>query len=221
MALAYVAERAVVAASTLVFSPASNCTAGNLLILIFANTGNFVVSGVSDNAGGNTWTVDQTRANGSLAAVSICSVVLTTAILTSNTITVTLSGAGTARGGLLEEFSGSATTPFDVGANNTGASSTSMTTGTTASTAQADELLIEGFCVQASGRTFTKDAAFADFTTHQSDRMGGAYEIVAAAGTQSGSGAFSGVATNWAGAIATYKAAAAAGGFAHSQAIVA
>lgn len=206
--IAYVAERAVIPASTLVFSPATDCVAGHTLVLILGNTGNFVVQSINDSAGAAAWLIDDTRANASNAAVSICSGYLNTILHTTDTITVTLSGAGTARGGLLEEFSGLKNSSWvDWNANNVGADSTAMTTSSTPAATQNAILCIEGFCVQASGRTFDKDPSYSDFQTHQSDRMGGAYKIISTGGVQSAVADFSGAGTNWAGALQMYKGA--------------
>jgi hypothetical protein len=210
--IAYVQEVAVLPTSGVngtAFSPAHNTTQGNHLILLASNTGgSIVVSSVTDTKG-NTWQIDSTQANTSVASTSIASVYLTTALTTSDTITVTLSGTGTFRGGLLEEYSGLTTTSWkDVNAGNTGADSTSMTTGTTAATGQANELTIEAFCLQATATSFTKDTNYSNFTTQIDGRMGGAYRILTSIGTQNATGAFGNTGTNWAGAIATYKAAA-------------
>src|ERR1035437_2627287 len=185
--ITYVQEVAVLptsGASPITFSPASNTTKGNHLILLASDTGSgIVVSSVTDTKG-NTWQVDSTQANTSVASISIASVYLTTALTTSDTITVTLSGAGTFRGGLLEEYSGIATTSWnDVNASNTGADSTSMTTGATAATGQANELTIEAFCLQATATSFTRDTNYSHFTTQIDGRMGGAYRILTSIGT--------------------------------------
>lgn len=207
MAIAFVAERAVIGGSTSAFSPASNCTAGNFLVLVFGNTGTGVVTAVSDNGPGLAWQIDQTRANSSFASISVISAYVSSALTTAHTITVT--HTGTARGALLEEFSGVASSSWkDKSGSNAGTTSSSMTTGSSGTQDAADDLAIEAFCVRASGRTFAQDAAYTDWTTPQTDRVGGAYKIKSGdTSAENASGAFSGADTDWSGVIVTYKAA--------------
>lgn len=209
MAFAYVAERGIAGSLVAAINPTATIAVGRFAILLCAWTGGTTISSVTDNVGGNTWLVDRQRANGSFASFGIVSCRVTNAILTSNTITINGADmAGSGHGIMLEEFSGvlASGTYTDVSADNVGADSTTATTGTTGVTAQADELAIECSVPQATGYTFTKDAAYTYFTTHESNRTGGAYKILSATGTQSATCAWVGAGVNWVGGIVTYKA---------------
>ena len=109
------------------------------------------------------------------------------------------------------EYSGTATaTPLDKTATNTG-SGTTLTTGTTATTAQADELLIAGFTITGAPTFSSWTNSFSEQSDHSisSVAMGTADRIVSATSTYS-SGATSSASGTWAGNITTFKAAAAA-----------
>lgn len=217
MAIAYIGERAagVLASitSTQVITPTANTVAGHTLFLVFSmNNSTRTVTGVTDTAGGNTWAVD-VSASANTRTVSICSVFLNTAILTSHTITATLSGMSTSGNTWwLEEFSGVLSASFlDKTATAAWASGTAADSGTTATTTQADEVAITGFCWGAAGATFTDSSGYSAFTTgvQTSSSMSGMskYLIVSATGAQREQATVDSASGE--GAIATYKAAAA------------
>mgnify|MGYP000432118435 CR=1 FL=1 len=142
----------------------------------------------------------------------------------SGTHTVTPQ-ANTVHNSTLAEWAGIATsTPFDVGANaKTNASTfTSQVTGTTATTAQADELVLIalslGAAVGVSNVGFTNPVSgFTSLHVNPNDSTSiatfHAYKVVAATGTQAATFNWTdGEANQYAGAnIATFKAAAAGG----------
>lgn len=173
--------------------PATNCTAGNLLVLLAAGRVTGTVSSVTDTKG-NTWTVDKTASSGTSVCLGVCSTLQDAgALTTTDTITVTFSGSSTCAAWLLEEFFGFSTGAAADQTATDGASTnvTSGDTGTTSATSQAVELAIAGICLSGAAGTVTK-GSYLSFTTAQknSDNSGtgravaGGYKILAATGTQ-------------------------------------
>lgn len=229
-AIVYVGERGTLninngSGTTQAVTVASNATAGNTIILVFA-TRDTSVAGVSvADSRSNTWTIDVGPLNTFNNFVMIASTRQNTATLqTNDTVTVTFGTApNLARLGVIEEFSGLQTSAGYVDQTaNASASSTTQTTGTTAATAQADELAVSAFNISAdpSGVTATHDSSYTDFTTWtqqaltgdgQDKRLATQYKILSATGTQSSTITLD--ATHGAqGMIVTYKMAAASCG---------
>ena len=114
------------------------------------------ISSVVDSRG-NTWTTtpDDSVVAGTTLAVAIIRARATTALQVGDTITITISAARSKWAIQLDEFDDiDASSPKDVTAHNAPGSSTSMVSGTTATTAQASELLYAAFGL-GTGRTIT------------------------------------------------------------------
>lgn len=136
MAIAFVGQRgahvgALAATNTDVLSLASNATAGNMIVCIFAaiTSGDRVLS-VSDSAG-NTWATDSTFHNGNAMIISSTMQDVAT-LTTSHTVTVTSTGGNFASDRLmwLEEFSGISTgTRVDQQVSSSNAGGTVTNTG--------------------------------------------------------------------------------------------
>lgn len=184
-------------------------TAGNVLIVTlgtYLNPANGLSSSVS--GGGATWTRRGSRVSGRLA----------TEIWeglggTGGSITVTASASTRDWAAVLTEWSGVDATPFDVTASGNG-TSTSPSSGSTATTAQADELLIGAVSHQGSTISCVPGGSFTqlnDVLTGASTAVcGAAYRIVSATGAYSSDWTL-GSSQIWTCAIATFKAAASGG----------
>lgn len=120
---------------------------GDTLILALKTSASFAVSSVADSKG-NTWTVDKTTTASSSARLSICSTRLTTAMVTGDTITATLSGTSTATAGAVYQYNGLAlTSAVDAAVGFQGNTSTSGATGACVTT-HANDLI---FTAAATG----------------------------------------------------------------------
>lgn len=194
-------------------------TAGNLLIAIFAGT---QAGAITPHAGFVSAVSKDSAAAGTFARIAIYYYENAPAI--SGAISFTMTGASVTAL-LLAEYSGCATSSvLDKTASASGSASTSPVTGTTATTAQDDELLIGGLA-NPGGATFATPTN--SFSLIQQDRaLSKSFNvsavhlerIVAATGTYS-SGATQSSA-DYAGVIATFKGSAAAAGFPRSQAVI-
>ncbi len=206
MAISYIAERyttnSASSTNTYSFSPASNSTAGNTLILAMANATSILVTSVTDTAG-NTWVVDKTFAPATTNYISIASCQMATAVTTSTTITVNYTGTAVWRNMMIEVSGLAASSRFDTFATSNTANA-SQSCGPTATLAVANEF---AFCAsyQPSGRTaFVASGAWTKTATGTTSWCS-TYQIVAATtaltATASWSGAFAN--TNL---LVTYKA---------------
>src|SRR5581483_6097582 len=97
MALAYVAQRVSgtsAQTTSVTFSPATNCTPGALLVLLFAGRATATPSVTVTDTKGNTWTVDAgpIREPGNGWCFIASTVQDVGALLTTDTITVTITG---------------------------------------------------------------------------------------------------------------------------------
>jgi hypothetical protein len=172
----------------------------------FSNLGSF-----SDNLG-NAWVVDKAQFNAaSEDHVSIGSCKNIT-VGGSCTITYASNGAAETMGIMADEYSGfSGGASLDKSAGNTG-TGTAVDTGTTAATTVADELLMAGVKDAFNGAPYTWGSSFTKLaeTDEAGGRSSSADRIVSAAGTYNATATQSNAAA-YAAAIATYKAAGAAG----------
>lgn len=136
----------------------------------------------------------------------------------SATVGITI-GSASSVVGVAYEYSGMTGTPFDKAANDGGFDS-SAESGTTATTAQADELLIACVGTTAPGSTAASVTAWSNSFGEEYNaiatgsgsnvRHASASRIVAATGAYSTTGTLSGTQT-WEAGIATFKIAAAGG----------
>ncbi len=201
------------------FSPATNCVAGNTLVMVIAvvDATALTVASVTDSVG-NTWTVDVERTSGAGRNIHICSTKQNIGpVLTSTTVTVTMSAAiaSATTQMWLEEFTGQYSP--DVVASQTGGTGTSVVFGTTAATASTDEFAVIACTVSKSGAsatwTWTKDANYTNFTTappipNASGTLNNAahYRLLSATGTQTATDTVNNTTNGQAAVIATYKA---------------
>ncbi|TYK45144.1 hypothetical protein [Actinomadura decatromicini] len=169
------------------------------------------IASVTDSRG-NSWstTPDMSVAAGTTVAVGGLRARVTTALLTGDTITVTISGAARGRwAAQADAHSEVNTTPLDKTASNAPGSSASLSTGVTAATTQANELVVAVFAF-GSGRTVTVPSGWAagpkvETTAGSGDRaLLVAHRYVSATGTQEGTLGLSSAST-YAAAVATYK----------------
>lgn len=188
----------------------SAVTAGNLLICGISTAGN--VTQVSDDVNGN-WTkaIDEDDNGGNLLFAEIWYFPNTA----GGTPTVSFTGGfDNFEHMAIAEYSDMATsTPLDKTASAIDTvDQTDYSSGTTATTAQADELLI-GVCGNDSTRTSVPDAGWTERYEGSANSRVLSFcdRIVSATGAYEMSGDWSG-GCNWAICIATFKAAAGGGG---------
>lgn len=212
MAITFVRSAAGTAAagSTItVTAPAAGFTTGDFLVLACSCADNtFNVSSITDSASNSYSIHSATRITLGGTAQLICSGYLTTGLTSGQTITVTLAAAV---GGAVEacEFSSVASSSaFDKATAASIAFDTAFTTGNTATTTQADELLFGINFANSNARTFVPTGSFTEITdaAYFSWRMQTQYRVVSATGAYA-STATADSATAGLASIATYKAA--------------
>jgi hypothetical protein len=193
MPASWTAERkagtGTVSGTSFSFSPTATVTAGSTGLLFVFGESSTGATAASDSKS-NVWTLDQSYAGG-VVRPAVFSAPITSAILTSDTITVSLANL-VAYAYWLEEFAGNYAT-VDVVVQSNGANVTSLPTGTTAATANADEIAACVYSTAATSATITKNASYTAFTTG-STAVGTAgnampvHRILAATGTQNADG---------------------------------
>jgi hypothetical protein len=188
---------------------------GNTVIVTFAMDPATGTVSCADTKG-NTYTKDADVQNGTSGSGTgvrtvVFSAPITTALVSGNTITVTFPSV-TAKAVSANEFSGLVSAALDKTATATGAT-TSMSSGNSASTAQANELLIGAFGVEDKAAIFTAGSSFTALSAGTSNGSGGAatniqlfpeYRVVSASAVYAATGTL-GTGMNWAAALATYK----------------
>jgi hypothetical protein len=130
-----------VSGNTVTLVPVQNCIAGNLVV-IAVNSGNIVVSSVTDTKS-NTWTIDKAQGASSVTTV-ISTLQNGGALLTTDTITVNFSTSGANKVCCAMEFSGirSGTRVDVTPAAATGTTATAVSSGATATNTFADDVVI-------------------------------------------------------------------------------
>lgn len=165
---------------------------------------------------GNTWslpgsgsTQEPEQFNGTTSQVHIFSCLVTKTLLSGDTVTITLAASATVTrwDAQLDDFFNIAA--MDVKQVNTG-STASMTTGSTATTAKADELVYAAFAFGlGSSQVATHGTGFSDSgqintTVGTTDRaLFVEWDIVSSQGAQQASAQLN-LSSTWAAAIATY-----------------
>lgn len=187
---------------------------GNTLIICaaFDSSGSAVpvVSSCVDSSGNTYTTTPDVSINaGATVSVLVLRGRVTTTLDAGDTITLTL-GSSRARWAIqVDEYDDLATSPLDVIASNAPASSTSLSSGTTATTAQADTLVVAAFAF-GQGRTTTIPGGWSGGTKVETsagstDRgLQVIYKYVTSTGTQQGTLTLSSAST-YVGVVATYK----------------
>lgn len=186
-----------------------NITAGNAIVVGGVAFGTAFTTATCADGGGETFTRHQAQASGG----ATCVIFSAPNAVGGNKPTVTISVTGVAdRSITIAEFSGMVTSSLaDVGTGNTG-TATPYSTGTTATTTQADEVVVwvaghdgpTNVTPTASG--YTVPAANTQSATAQMPIALG-WKAVAATGTQVASIAWTNAAGGWAAVIETFKAA--------------
>jgi hypothetical protein len=141
--------------------PAGGYATGHFLVLGIMIPNSTIPDMTVSDPGSNTWTTDQSIGVGTSGSAYQISCVVTSALSSGDTITIT-SSQGIARFAcVLEEFDDTVIGP-DVGAtgNNGGSTSASPTTSTTAATSQDLELLVGTLGVASPMRVYTPGAGF-------------------------------------------------------------
>ena len=214
MAIAFVKDFYNESASTLTIPltvPAGGIAAGNTLVLLInTDTTPTTVSGIADASGTNAYAqINSVTTTPDLRSF-LWYGIITTGLAAASTVTVTLSQA-TGGACIAAEFSGLSSTPLDKDTSVQDVTTT-HSSGSTAVTTQADELLVGGHVMHTTA-AFTATGSFIQNETQASFgiwRTAMQYLIVAATGAYASTGTTVGVETcnNH---IATFKQAAAGG----------
>jgi autotransporter-associated beta strand protein len=190
--------------------------AGNSLIAVISTRGTAANQVTSIAQTGVTWTraSQATNTNGSTTEIWYASGVSTS----DQSIVVNLANSLRAAGVIIEYSGVLSASPLDVVASNTG-NGTTASTGTTATTAQANELWIGGIGLVSSSYTLgtptnsytaVANAASGSGTATNNARVYALERFVTATGTQ-GSGGTVSTSSQWSGTVAKFKAAVASG----------
>jgi RHS repeat-associated protein len=201
------------AASTVTLAvPATGVGAGQTLIVLAGKAGTKVTA-VSDSKA-NTYAADRSSIANGATNVAVYSGRVTSALTSSDTITVTF-GSATANPAVAFalEFSGIAAPPSktdEVGAGKTG-SGTALITSTTNATDHPVELVVAGFGASVSS-AFTAASGYTKATSGSTAvgtatlAVHGAWRVTTQQGPQSTSGTLA-TSGKWASGIVTYRAA--------------
>src|SRR5262249_57110410 len=165
---------------------------------------------------GNIYTADADVTNGSGTTgvrTLVFSAPVTTALTTSDRVTITFGTSTVAKAVSVNSVSGLViASPKDQSQTGTGNSS-SPSSGSTSTTTRANELLFGAVGVEDSGSSFSAGSGFTTLTSADAGGSGSSdirirneYQIVSATGTYSATGSLSS-SVNWSDAIVTYKAA--------------
>lgn len=187
------------AANNIVYTMVGGIAVGDRIIVIGNIRGGPTVSSISDSKS-NTYAV-----NGTAGGVGMGSAHCTTALVAGDTVTVTFTGSNTGHCIIVGSISGQANPAFDKTKGATGSSSPAST-GNSATTTQADEIVIGTAGVV--GVAVTEDATFTNFENFTLaagavTQIAG-YKIVSATGAQAYAPTFSGT-HNWGSLLCTYK----------------
>ncbi|HXH26290.1 MAG TPA: Ig-like domain-containing protein, partial [Candidatus Acidoferrum sp.] len=206
------ANAAAISSATITV-PAAGVAQGNTIVMTVGNSGNdgVTVKSVTDSRG-NTYTVDANKSQISFFEnTAVASGYMATALQPGDKVIVTLTGTATIFAGLASEWSGIASTGrVDKAATNI-ATSSSLSSGSVATT-QASDVLIGSF-IGNGNVTFTHGSNYIAFAAQFYNHVGSVYRdqwqeyrIVGQTGTYNATATTSS-ASGYAGAIVAYKAA--------------
>lgn len=208
----------IVSSGTLVLTlpGGMNCAVGNSIIVAVAGlSGSSMSLTTIADSKGNSWTIDLNTA-GSTTALAICRSVLTVALVPGDTITIVCTGGTIARlVAAASEWTGLVGSTPDKTATAFAASGTSPASGSTATTAHANELLFGAVSENTTSTPslasdFTVDVAFTALTPALTTGVGNnkglfpSYRVVTATGTYSVSGTL-GTSRAWRASLVTYQ----------------
>lgn len=195
-----------VTSSTLVFP--SPVTAGSLLIAYVSGGGSGTTLGASDNVNG-AYHQDVILFN-SGAGVTAGIHSFTNAASGTTTVTFTQNLSAQLRV-LIQEWSGIVTSSaLDQTASNGNTATSTFSTGTTASTAQTNELAL-ALAAEGTGRTTTANSPYTLDASSQ-NKLFASYAVISSVGTQSTTFTLTGGTDNGPSMIATYKGTGGVGG---------
>ena len=219
MAASFVQEVAVLAgagtSAVVTKVAAGNTTEGNLLVAL-AGSGNTASNPVTfSDSKGNTWTktIELVRATGPQLSVGWCVVAAGKShVAGTDTFTATWTSTINSRVLMVDEFAGLTASPLDLNATGNG-TATSLVTAATATTTQADELLIGAFAATfgLTGYAFTPGATYTQASQSNGVRPAYAlteYRVVSATGGYTADSTVAGTPDGWCAGIITFKAAA-------------
>lgn len=184
-------------------------TAGNFLVAVVTCTNNAAITSITPPSG---WSEALFVANGALAFRAVGIYFKPNAASETTTGDFTVSGDTAGACIVMAEYSGvGAASPFDQAAEAfTDVNSATFDSGTTGTTAQADELLICGYATGSGAHNNDPTNSFAIVAQVENTGVGGTNRatmtarIVSATGTYSS--ALTGISQKWAAGIATFKA---------------
>jgi hypothetical protein len=193
--------------TSLVITTTAGVSVGDHVILGIGHEVNSAITSVVDTRG-NTWQEDNSRTESTnVANARVWSCRVTTAIQTSDTITITFTSGQTTREAHAFKVSGLASSSWldQIGGANGFGSSPS---GATPATTVADELVFVAVRYDNAADTFTAGSGFTELTavSTAADTTSFEYKIVSATGAQTLNGTFGGN-QSFALAGATYEAA--------------
>jgi len=210
MAIAYTTKKASGSAaggtSIVITSPAGGFSAGNLLVFwATCADSTFDVTGIADTHSNSYTVLSATRITFGGTAAVMAYGLLTNAVPAADTITATITNTGGAI--QVAEFSGIASSPFDVSQKASIPFDTAFSSGATSATSQADELVVGGNFANTFTATFTPTGGYSEideaaFFTSWNAQM--QYLVVAATGAQT-STATASTAVSGLAAVATFK----------------
>lgn len=198
--------------ATTTFSPTGTITTGKFLVIqATTSTDGKVPSSVTDDAG-NTWSVDLAYNPGtSPRNVAFVSCQVTAQLTTSSVITINWAVSTSNQAHIwLQEFTGIVTSSaFDKSATGDATSGSTITTGSSGTLSQANELVVVG----VRGDDITGWAPGATYTAVTTSTLGAPlsameYKIVAATTAVTGDGSQTSTTADWTVALVTYKGAA-------------
>jgi hypothetical protein len=198
-----------------------NTTVGNLLVAVCVTSDSTANAVTFSDSQGNTWTksLEAARAaTGPQLSIGWCVVATGKShTIGVDTITATLSSSVTARTLLVAEFANLLAAPLDKVSAAAGGTGSSLASGVTATTTQADELVVGGLAASFSttGHSFTPGATYTLASSSTFVRVASGlieYKTVAATGTVSADATTDVSADGWEAGCLTFKAAASGGG---------
>lgn len=196
----------------------ASVTTGNLIVISVSNDSGLTgqITSITDT-GGNTYTLIGTE----LAGSSVLGMYYAKNVTggASFTVTVNWSEVSTGRVTVVaQEFSGCDTSsPLDQTAG-TGATGTAVDTGATASTSQADELIVGGVSYDGVASTLTLGATFTNLGQSNKANASAGQESKVVSSVSTYNATFTiGASRNWEARVATFKAAGAAAAVKPSQ----
>jgi chitodextrinase/lysophospholipase L1-like esterase len=193
--------------------PAAGVTKGDTIIIMAGNSGSSIYANKVTDTRGNAYKVDVRKSSTATSVnTTLLSATVNTALVGGDTIKITFSGSVGFLQALATDWQGiiSGTGRLDAKATRQG-NATSLSTNATPATVQGNELVIGSFAAATPGG-FTAGTSYAPFATQLKGQVGTTYRnqwqeyrLVSSTGSYNAT-ATSSQTTQYAGAVATYKA---------------